>query len=55
MGTEHDSLLDTSRTAYRTCPLCEAGCGLDRADHEMPPQPDRVFKRLAVAEQRRDR
>ena len=29
MGTEHDSLLATPRTAYRTCPLCEAGCGLE--------------------------
>ncbi len=25
MGTEHD----TDRTAFRTCPLCEAGCGLE--------------------------
>ncbi len=25
MGTEHD----TDRTTFRTCPLCEAGCGLE--------------------------
>ena len=33
MGTEHDHVGDgtgaTSRTAFRTCPLCEAGCGLE--------------------------
>jgi anaerobic selenocysteine-containing dehydrogenase len=33
MGTEHDTVDATagqlSRTAFRTCPLCEAGCGLE--------------------------
>ena len=29
MGTEHDTSAVPTRTAYRTCPLCEAGCGLE--------------------------
>jgi anaerobic selenocysteine-containing dehydrogenase len=29
MGTEHDITDDHTRTAFRTCPLCEAGCGLE--------------------------
>ncbi|MBI4936016.1 MAG: molybdopterin-dependent oxidoreductase [Actinobacteria bacterium] len=29
MGTEHDITDDQTRTAFRTCPLCEAGCGLE--------------------------
>ncbi|MFZ4719375.1 MAG: molybdopterin oxidoreductase family protein [Ilumatobacteraceae bacterium] len=33
MGNEHDSTADaahgSTRTAFRTCPLCEAGCGLE--------------------------
>ncbi|HAP75915.1 MAG TPA: hypothetical protein DCR14_07510 [Acidimicrobiaceae bacterium] len=30
MGTEHDTAPATDiRTAFRTCPLCEAGCGLE--------------------------
>jgi hypothetical protein len=33
-------------------PRAEAGGGLDRAQHELPPQPDRVFERLTVARDR---
>ncbi len=29
MGTDDDINDDISRTAFRTCPLCEAGCGLE--------------------------
>ncbi|MEQ1703331.1 MAG: molybdopterin-dependent oxidoreductase, partial [Ilumatobacteraceae bacterium] len=29
MGTEHDDAGENTRTAFRTCPLCEAGCGLE--------------------------
>ena len=29
MGTEHDDTSEITRTAFRTCPLCEAGCGLE--------------------------
>ena len=29
MGTEHETSAAPTRTAYRTCPLCEAGCGLE--------------------------
>jgi hypothetical protein len=33
----------------------KAGRSFNRADHEIAPKPDRVFERLAVAEQRRNR
>lgn len=29
MGTHHDHTDASTRTAFRTCPLCEAGCGLE--------------------------
>ncbi len=29
MGTDHETSVAPKRTAYRTCPLCEAGCGLE--------------------------
>jgi len=29
MGTDHDRTGDKTRIAFRTCPLCEAGCGLE--------------------------
>jgi len=29
MGTNHDHATAGTRTAFRTCPLCEAGCGLE--------------------------
>ncbi len=29
MGTDHETSAAPERTAYRTCPLCEAGCGLE--------------------------
>jgi hypothetical protein len=41
--------------AERAVACAEAGGLLDRADHEMPPEPDGVLQRLAVAEQRRNR
>jgi anaerobic selenocysteine-containing dehydrogenase len=31
MPTDHDIAAADTRTAYRTCPLCEAGCGLEVA------------------------
>ena len=39
MGTEHELSDAPTRTAYRTCPLCEAGCGL-----ELTVQGDRVVR-----------
>jgi anaerobic selenocysteine-containing dehydrogenase len=39
MGTEHDTDVDRARTVFRTCPLCEAGCGL-----EITVQGDRVTR-----------
>ena len=38
MGTEHERTDDT-RTAFRTCPLCEATCGL-----ELTLEGDRIAK-----------
>ena len=26
---EHSQMSEQTRTAFRTCPLCEAGCGLE--------------------------